>query len=108
MGYVEDSVKEIAKASVLVFPSKWELEGFGLVMLEAMSQGVPVVAFNQGTAPEIIDENSGILVDDLAEGIIKMLEHPTTGGMKRFKENYTFEVVGPKYLEAFKYAVASH
>ena len=108
MGYVEDSVKEIAKASVLVFPSKWELEGFGLVMLEAMSQGVPVVAFNQGTAPEIIDENSGILVDDLAYGIIEMLENPTTGGKKRFSQNFTFDIIGPRYLEVFKYALASH
>jgi len=108
MGYVEDAVKEIAKASVLVFPSVWPLEGFGLVMLEAMSQGVPVVAYDRGTAPEIIDETCGILVDDLAHGIIKMLEHPATGGVKKFKENYTFDVIGPEYLEVFKYALATH
>ncbi len=107
-GYVEDAVKEIAQASVLVFPSLWELEGFGLVMLEAMSQGVPVVAYNRGTAPEIIDENSGILVDDLAEGIIAMLENPVTGGIKRFNENYTFDVIGLRYLEVFKYAYSAH
>ena len=107
-GYVEDAVKEIAQASVLVFPSLWELEGFGLVMLEAMSQGVPVVAYNRGTAPEIIDEHSGILVDDLAEGIIVMLKNPAKGGTKRFQENYTFDVIGPKYLEVFKYALAAH
>ncbi len=107
-GWVKDAVKEIAEASVLVFPSQWELEGFGLVILEAMSQGVPVVAFNRGTAPEIIDETCGILVDDLAQGIIRMLEHPTGGGIKRFRENYTFDVIGPRYLEVFKYALAAH
>ena len=77
VGYVKDAVSEIAKESVLVFPSVWPLEGFGLVMLEAMSQNVPVVAFDRGTAPEIIDDSCGILVNDLAEGIIKMLNtHP--------------------------------
>lgn len=108
VGYVKDATAEIAKAKVLVFPSVWPLEGFGLVMIEAMSLGVPVVAFNRGTAPEIIDEQSGILVDDLAVGIIKMLEHPVTGGVKRFKENYSFDIIGPKYLNVFKYAVAAH
>ena len=108
VGYVKDAVSEIAKASVLVFPSVWPLEGFGLVMLEAMSQNVPVVAFDRGTAPEIIDDSCGILVNDLAEGIIKMLEHPPKGGKKRFQENYTFDIIGPKYLEVFKYALAAH
>ncbi|MBI5358327.1 glycosyltransferase [Candidatus Amesbacteria bacterium] len=108
VGYVEDAVSEIAKASVLVFPSVWPLEGFGLVMLEAMSQNVPVVAYDRGTAPEIIDDSCGILVDDLAEGIVKMLEHPPKGGIKRFNENYTFDIIGSKYLEVFKYALASH
>ena len=96
-GWIENAIKDIAKASVLVFPSRWELEGFGLVMLEAMSQNVPVVAYNSGTAREIVSEESGILVDDLAEGIIKMLEKPTTGGKKRFLENYTLDVIGPRY-----------
>lgn len=108
VGYVKDAVSEIAKASVLVFPSVWPLEGFGLVMLEAMSQNVPVVAYDRGTAPEIIDDSCGILVNDLAEGIIKMLEHPTKGGVKRFGENFTFDIIGPKYLEVFKYAYSAH
>lgn len=108
VGYVEDAVGEIAKASVFVFPSVWPLEGFGLVMLEAMSQGVPVVAFNRGTAPEILDENCGVLVDDLAEGIVEMLAKPKNGGQKRFLENYTFDKIGPRYLEVFKYALAAH
>ncbi|MDP1743513.1 MAG: glycosyltransferase [Candidatus Amesbacteria bacterium] len=108
VGYVKDAVSEIAKASVLVFPSVWPLEGFGLVMLEAMSQNVPVVAYDRGTAPEIIDDSCGILVNDLAEGIVKMLEHPTKGGVKRFNENFTFDIIGPKYLEVFKYAYSAH
>lgn len=106
-GYVQDAVAEIAKASVFVFPSVWPLEGFGLVMLEAMSLGVPVVAFNRGTAPEIIDAHSGILVDDLTQGIIAMLKNPAKGGRKRFLDNFTFDVVGPKYLQAMEYALAT-
>lgn len=107
-GWVKNIWDELEKASVLVFPSVWPLEGFGLVMIEAMSLGIPVVAFNHAPASEIVDNNSGVLTDDLSAGIIAMLQKPTTGGVKRFNENYTFDIIGPKYLEIFKYAVLSH
>ncbi len=107
-GWVDNIWKELQKASVLVFPSVWPLEGFGLVMIEAMSLNIPIVAFNQGPAREIIDKNSGILVDNLSDGIIAMLQAPVMEGAKRFNENYTFDIIGPKYLEIFKYAIATH
>jgi len=104
-GWVKNVWDELEKASVLVFPSVWPLEGFGLVMIEAMSLGIPVVAFNHAPANEIIDNNSGVLVTDLSDGIISMLQKPVTGGIKRFNENYTFDIIGSKYLEIFKQAV---
>ena len=45
-----------AKAKVILFPIQWE-EPFGLVMIEAMACGTPVIAFNRGSVPEIIKDN---------------------------------------------------
>jgi glycosyltransferase involved in cell wall biosynthesis len=54
----------LAAATALVFPIRWN-EPFGMVMLEAMACGTPVVAFPEGAAPEVVDHGTtGFLCDD--------------------------------------------
>ena len=54
-------------ATALINPIKWS-EPFGLVMIEALATGTPVVAYRRGSAPELIDHGrTGFLVDDEAE-----------------------------------------
>jgi glycosyltransferase involved in cell wall biosynthesis len=56
-------------ASALLFPIDWP-EPFGLVMIEALACGVPVVAFRGGSVPEIIDHGStGFIVESLDEAV---------------------------------------
>ena len=58
-----DKARFLSGADALLFPIRWP-EPFGLVMIEAMACGTPVVAFNAGSVPEIIDNHiTGEIVD---------------------------------------------
>ncbi|WP_432495604.1 glycosyltransferase family 4 protein [Kineococcus auxinigenes] len=57
----------LAGARALAFPIQWE-EPFGMVMIEAMACGTPVVALPRGSVPEVVDHGrSGLVVHDLAD-----------------------------------------
>ena len=89
------------KATVVVMPSRQE--GFGLVFLEAMAFGKPVIGGDVGGTPDVIvDGETGFLVkygdvDTLAERLIRLLndrdlcKRMGAAGRQRLKENYTFE-----------------
>lgn len=112
-GRVPDALKYMAESEICVFPSVWALEGFGLVMLEAMALGRPVIAFNQGTAPEIID---AVLTtpDKLADSIIKILSDSAlakklgAAGRLKYINNFTMGIVAPQYLHTFLLAKYRH
>jgi glycosyltransferase involved in cell wall biosynthesis len=66
VGEISDSQKAafLSGAVALLMPIVWP-EPFGLVMIEAMACGTPVIAFNRGSVPEIIDDGvTGYIVDD--------------------------------------------
>jgi glycosyltransferase involved in cell wall biosynthesis len=70
---LEGEVDHAAKCALMggaiatLFPITWE-EPFGLVMIESMLCGTPVLAFRRGAAPELVDEGlTGWLVDDADE-----------------------------------------
>jgi len=70
-GEVNDKSKEefLAGAAALLFPIDWP-EPFGLVMIEAMACGTPVIAFRSGSVPEVIDHGmSGFIVEGEQEAI---------------------------------------
>lgn len=60
----EEKIKIYQGAKAFLFPILWE-EPFGLVMIEAMSCGTPVIAFNRGAVPEVVvDGETGFIVDN--------------------------------------------
>ena len=71
IGEVNDAAKEtfLGGAAALLFPIDWP-EPFGLVMIEAMACGTPVIAFRSGSVPEVIDEGvTGFIVDSEDEAV---------------------------------------
>ena len=79
-GFRDDLPTLLAGWDVFVLPSLWE--GFGLVLLEAMAAGRPVVASRVGPIPEVVvDGETGLLAEPgrpeaLADALIRVLEDP--------------------------------
>jgi glycosyltransferase involved in cell wall biosynthesis len=75
-------------ASALLFPIDWP-EPFGLVMIEAMACGTPVIALRRGSVPEVIDDGvTGFVVDDEQDAIAAIRR---IGELDRHRVRSTFE-----------------
>jgi glycosyltransferase involved in cell wall biosynthesis len=71
IGEIDDEAKAelVGNARALLFPIRWP-EPFGLVMIESMAYGTPVVAFRRGAVPEVIEDGvSGFIVDTEEEAV---------------------------------------
>jgi glycosyltransferase involved in cell wall biosynthesis len=62
----------LGRGKALLFPIKWE-EPFGMVMIEAMACGTPVIAYNRGSVPEVVrDGVTGFIVNEMPHGQCQM------------------------------------
>jgi glycosyltransferase involved in cell wall biosynthesis len=117
IGYVDPTDRQalFARARLLVQPS-FE-EGFGLPVLEAMTVGLPVVASNRGSLPEVLGD-AGALVnpespEDLAGAIAALLEDRTRAqacadkGIRR-AEAFRWDRTAARVLDAYRQAVERH
>jgi glycosyltransferase involved in cell wall biosynthesis len=94
LGRVPDVAAWLRRATVFVHPARWE--GFGLAVLEAMLAGLPVVATNVSSLPELVGD-AGVLVPPgdagaLARGIGAALERPELGPAARDRAAREFSV----------------
>jgi glycosyltransferase involved in cell wall biosynthesis len=95
----------LGNARALLFPIDWE-EPFGLVMIEAMACGTPVVAFRRGSVPEIVEDGiTGFIVDTVEEAIQAVERVPSlsrTGCRARFDLRYTVSRMALDYLTVYR------
>ena len=107
IGEISDKEKSafLSGAIALLVPIDWP-EPFGLVMIEAMACGTPVIAFNRGSVPEIIDEGvTGFVVEDEtgAIGTVDRLAHLSRAGVRRrFEERFTARRMALDYLSVYR------
>ncbi len=72
LGEVSDREKQelVGRALALLFPIDWP-EPFGLVMIESMACGTPVIAWRRGSVPEVVDHGRTGLIVDTFEGAVR-------------------------------------
>lgn len=100
----EEKLKLYQKAKVFLFPIKWK-EPFGLVLIEALSCGTPVIAYPHGGPKEIIkDGKTGFLVNSpekMAKKILEIEKIDRKTCRKDAQERFDEEVIGEKYFQVF-------
>jgi glycosyltransferase involved in cell wall biosynthesis/predicted SAM-dependent methyltransferase len=110
-GFAEDVKDYYSLMDVFVFPTIWEMEGFGLVSIESMMHAVPVVASNIRPVSEIIDDyQTGILFNpgnpqDLSKKVIELYLNHTLRkkviklARKKAHEKYNIESISHEIYE---------
>ena len=107
IGEIDEARKAsfLGNARALLFPIDWP-EPFGLVMIEAMACGTPVIAWNRGSVPEVVDDGvTGFIVDDeaQAEAAVKrlaMIDRATVRSV--FERRFTVERMAADYLAVYR------
>lgn len=113
-GFLSNPVKKsrfLQKAKALIVPSIWN-EPFGMVVIEALRSGTPVLGLKSGALPEIINKKTGILVrnfknenktvEKLAQNLEKVSKLSSKECVSHFKNNFTVNHMANGYLKIYR------
>ena len=106
VGEIGDDEKSafLGGAKALLFPIDWP-EPFGLVMLEAMACGTPVIAYGCGSVPEVIDDGqTGFIVSSDDEALAAISRIPSLNRRevrRRFDERFSSVAMARRYLDLY-------
>ncbi|QBD78318.1 glycosyltransferase family 4 protein [Ktedonosporobacter rubrisoli] len=102
-------VELLGRARALLNPIEWE-EPFGMVMIEAMALGCPVISFSRGSAPELVASGcNGFLVENVEQmaQAIGMLGQVDRRQVRRYaEEHFSVQVMASKYLSLYRQVLA--
>ena len=106
IGEIGDEQKSafLGGADALLFPIDWP-EPFGLVMIEAMACGTPVIAYACGSVPEVIEDGrTGFIVRDDAQAIAavaRLASLDRTAIRRRFEERFSATAMATRYIDLY-------
>lgn len=107
IGEIGDDQKRafLANAFALLFPIDWP-EPFGLVMIEAMREGTPTIAWRNGSVPEVIDEGTtGFIVDSVDGALSALVKAKSLNRRKvrqQFEERFTAHRMAKNYVRIYE------
>ena len=93
----------LGNSMAMLFPIQWN-EPFGLVMIEAMACGTPVIALRQGSTPEVVrDDVSGYLCENVQEMVdrLRNLALKAIRIRRHVEENFSVKVMVNKYIDLY-------
>ncbi|GAB3465111.1 glycosyltransferase family 4 protein [Azotobacter salinestris] len=108
-----DKVELLGNASALLFPIDWP-EPFGLVMIEAMACGTPVVAWRCGSVPEVIEQGvTGLIVDSDEQAVAAVHEALSLDRRRvraAFERRFSSKIMASAYVDLYRRlpALAKH
>jgi glycosyltransferase involved in cell wall biosynthesis len=95
----------LGEAQALLFPIDWP-EPFGLVMIEAMACGTPVLAFRNGSVSEIVDQGvTGAIVDTMEEAVLmlpRVLALDRRAVRRQFEQRFSSVRMAADYVAAYR------
>ncbi len=101
----QEKTEFLGNAAALLFPIDWP-EPFGLVMIEAMACGTPVIAFRGGSVAEIVDEGvTGFVVESIEEAeeaVRRLPEIDRAECRRRFEQRFSARRMSEDYLAAYE------
>jgi glycosyltransferase involved in cell wall biosynthesis len=101
----QDKANFLGNADALLLPIDWP-EPFGLVMIEAMACGTPVIAFRRGSAPEVVDHGvSGFLVDNVAQATaaVRCVAELNRAQVREvFEQRFEIERAAREYVQIYR------
>lgn len=102
---VKEKINLFSGARAFLNPIEWE-EPFGMVMIEAMALGCPVISFIRGAAPElIVDGKTGFLVKDV-DAMVRAMKNIDTidreATRRHVEENFSARVMAKNYTEIYR------
>jgi glycosyltransferase involved in cell wall biosynthesis len=113
IGEIDDSQKSafLSGAEALLVPIDWP-EPFGLVMIEAMACGTPVIAFDRGSVPEVVESGlTGFVVnneDEAVEAVAALPSLPRSTIRQRFEARFTARRMAEDYVAVYQRLIAQH